>query len=85
MTPAPAGSPVSPDAIEGDEVDEGDVDVDNGSDVVTTGTEAIDQTEEVAEVRAAIPDPAPERVTPLESEKVESGEVESKLESEERD
>ena len=65
MPAAPAGSAVSPDTVEADEVDEGDVDINEGPDIVTTGTEAIDQTEGVVVGAPALtPDVAPERVTP---------------------
>jgi hypothetical protein len=65
MPAAAAGSPVSPDTVEADEIDEGDVDINEGPDIVTTGTEAIDQTEgTVVGAPAPTPDVAPERVTP---------------------
>ena len=64
VPPAVAGSPIAPDTIEADEVDEGDVDINEGPDIVTTGTEAIDQTDGVVATPAPSPDVAPERVTP---------------------
>jgi hypothetical protein len=64
MAPMTAGSPISPDAIDADDVDENDADIDNGSDVVTTGTDTIEQAEAIAEPRASTSDAAPERVTP---------------------
>ena len=62
MVAGPA-APVGSEPLEGDEIDEGEPDLSDSPDVVTTGTEAIDQTESASEAPPA-PETAPERVTP---------------------
>lgn len=51
-------------AIADDELDEGELDGEGGADVVTTGTEAIDQLGEAGGVDSDTDQPTPERVTP---------------------
>jgi hypothetical protein len=60
--PVPA-SPAGSDSLEGEEIDEGEPDAIDSPDVVTTGTEAIDQMERVSE-GAPVAEAAPERITP---------------------
>jgi hypothetical protein len=64
MAPAnAAASPPGQEVFEGDEIDEGEAESVETSDIVTTGTEAIDQT---SGSFGAVPgaESAPERVTP---------------------
>ena len=61
----PTAVPASPgsESLEGEEIDDAEPDMVDSPDVVTTGTEAIDQVESAAET-APVADSAPERVTP---------------------
>jgi hypothetical protein len=54
-------SPAGSEALDGDEIDDAESDLIDSPDVVTTGTEAIDQIDPAGD--AAV-DAAPERVTP---------------------
>lgn len=56
-------APAGPEAFAGDEIDEGEPDLIESPEVVTTGTEAIDQTDHAGEA-PSIAETAPERVTP---------------------
>jgi hypothetical protein len=58
----PAAS-AGPDSLQGEEIDEMEPDLADAPDVVTTGTEGIDQIEAAAEA-PPIAEAAPERVTP---------------------
>jgi hypothetical protein len=58
-----SGLPAGQDSFESDEIDEGDVESVESPDMVTTGTEAIDQTEGSTAI-VPVAEPAPERVTP---------------------
>ena len=60
--PTPA-SPAGPGSFEAEEIDEDEPEAIDSPDVVTTGTDAIDQVERASEI-PSVTEAAPERVTP---------------------